>query len=444
MMEIWALIMLAVAVLLLLCGYPVAFTLGAVSVLFGSIWLGLDFFTLLPMRIWGIMSNFTLLAVPLFVFMGVMLEKSGLAEELLETMGRLFGSLRGGLAISIVLVGALLAATTGVVGATVVTMAVIALPAMLKHGYSPELATGTIAASGTLGQIIPPSIILILLADVIGVPVGRLFMGAVTPGLLLILLFIIYIAIKAWWHPQEAPSIKPLTSQQAGGQPMLGQVIKSLLPPLFLVLAVLGSIFFGVASPTESAAVGALGAILLAFTHRRLNLGNLNEAMRQTTRLTSMVFLILIGATTFGLVFRGMGGDHLVHDIMTSLPGGMWGFLVVSMLLIFVLGFFLDFLEICFIAVPILAPIGIHFGIDPLWFAVLIAVNLQTSFLTPPFGFSLFYLKAAAPPGINIMQIYRGIIPFVLIQIVVLGLMLAFPNLTLWLPDMMDSVQGLR
>jgi tripartite ATP-independent transporter DctM subunit len=323
-------------------------------------------------------------------------------------------------------------------------MGVIALPAMLKHGYSPELATGTIAASGTLGQIIPPSIILILLADVIGVPVGRLFMGAVTPGLLLILLFIIYIAIKAWWHPQEAPSIKPLTSQQAGGQPMLGQVIKSLLPPLFLVLAVLGSIFFGVASPTESAAVGALGAILLAFTHRRLNLGNLNEAMRQTTRLTSMVFLILIGATTFGLVFRGMGGDHLVHDIMTSLPGGMWGFLVVSMLLIFVLGFFLDFLEICFIAVPILAPIGIHFGIDPLWFAVLIAVNLQTSFLTPPFGFSLFYLKAAAPPGINIMQIYRGIIPFVLIQIVVLGLMLAFPNLTLWLPDMMDSVQGLR
>ncbi len=436
-METWALVMFVVLVAGLMAGYPVAFTLGAVATLFGGIFLGFDFFNLLPLRIWGVMTNFTLLAVPLFVFMGVVLEKSGLAEDLLETMGLLFGRLRGGLALSIVFVGALLAATTGVVGATVVTMGVIALPALLKHGYSPQLATGTIAASGTLGQIIPPSIILILLGDVVGVPVGRLFIAAVMPGLLLILLFAVYIAFVAWRRPAVAPALASKPDQA-----LAGRVVKSLLPPMALVIAVLGSIFFGVASPTESAAVGAVGALLLSAMHRRLSLENLRQSMRQTTRLSSMVFLILIGATAFGLVFRGMGGDGLVHHIMTGLPGGQWGFLAASMLLIFGLGFFLDVLEICFIVVPVLAPIAAHFGIDLLWFAVLIAVNLQTSFLTPPFGFSLFYLKAVAPPEIRISHIYAGILPFVGMQMVAITLLVAFPQFTVWLPDLMDRLHG--
>ncbi len=441
-MEAWALVMFGVAIALLLLGFPVAFTLGAVSMLFGGIFLGLEFFDLLPLRMWGIMTNFTLLAVPMFIFMGVILEKSGIAESLLETMGRLFGRVRGGLAVSIIVVGALLAATTGVVGATVVTMGVIALPAMLKHRYSPALATGTIAASGTLGQIIPPSIILILLGDVIGVPVGQLFMGALTPGLVLVALFMLYVLFVAWRRPAMAPAVaRPREGDDALGS-LPRQVITSLVPPLLLVVAVLGSIFFGIASPTESAAVGALGAVLLAALHRRMKLASLKAAMEQTARLTSMVFLILIGATAFGLVFRGMGGDMLVEDLMLAMPGGEWGFLALSMALIFVLGFFLDFLEICFIVVPILAPIAELMGIDLLWFAVLIAMNLQTSFLTPPFGFSLFYLKAVAPPSVRIQHIYRGIIPFVALQVITLGVLMAYPQLALWLPQMMDSLQG--
>ncbi len=436
-MEFWALVMLLMVIVLLMAGYPVAFTLGSIAMLFGVIFLDWRFFDLLPLRIWGIMTNFTLLAVPLFILMGVVLEKSGLAEELLETMGGLFGRLRGGLAVSIVAVGALLAATTGVVGATVVTMGIIALPAMLKHRYQPELATGTIAAAGTLGQIIPPSIILVLLGDVMGVPVGRLFMGAVVPGFLLVLLFIVYLMGIAWLRPQLAPALAP---QSAAGGIDGRLVLRSLLPPVLLVVTVLGTIFFGIASPTESAAFGSAAALLLALVRRKLNRENLRLSLQQTTRLTSMVFVILIGATAFGLVFRGMGGDRLVHEIMTGLPGGQWGFLAVSMLVLFVLGFFLDFLEICFIAVPIFAPIAQHLGVDLLWFAVLIAVNLQTSFLTPPFGFSLFYLKAAAPAEIGCNQIYRGIIPFVLIQLVVLLLVLSLPQLASWLPDYMDAL----
>mgnify|MGYP000447417678 FL=1 len=431
-MEVWALVMFAALFILLLAGFPVAFTLGAVALGFGSIFLGLDFFNLLPLRVWGIMTNFTLLAVPLFVFMGVILEKSGIAEELLETMGRLFGRVRGGLAISVVAVGALLAATTGVVGASVVTMAVIALPAMLKHGYAPTLASGTIAASGTLGQIIPPSIILILLGDVIGVPVGQLFIAAAVPGMMLVFAYMAYIGFVAWRHPELAPAIEKSPDDEHLGF----KVLKSLVPPLALVLAVLGSIFFGVASPTESAAVGALGAIILAILHGRLNLSNLQNALQQTTRLTSMVFLILIGATAFGLVFVGMGGDNLIFDIFNSLPGGKWSFLIISMLLIFILGFFLDFIEICFIVVPIIAPVAIHLGLDPLWFALLIALNLQTSFLTPPFGFSLFYLKASAPT-LELSTIYRGIVPFIIIQLVVLALLIGFPEVALWLPGLM-------
>ena len=437
-MTVWIILMFASLMALLLLGYPVAFTLGAVALIFGGIFLGLDFFALLPLRIWGIMTNFTLLAVPLFIFMGVVLDRSGLAEELLETMGRLCGKLNGGLAISIVIVGALLAATTGVAGATVVTMGIIALPTMLKHRYSAPLATGTIAASGTLGQIIPPSIILILLGDVMGVPVGRLFMGAVVPGGVLVLLFILYIVALAYYRPARAPALA------AGPEGVaLGAVLFTLLPPLLLIIAVLGSIFFGVASPTESAAVGAIGALILAAAHRKLNLKNLQDAMRQTTRLTSMVFLILIGATAFGLVFSGMNGDRIVAEAMAGLPGGKWGFLLISMLLIFLLGFFLDFLQICFIVIPILAPIASQFGIDLLWFAVLVAINLQTSFLTPPFGFSLFYLKAVAPAGVRIQDIYAGIIPFVILQILTMAALIAVPGLVTWLPDLMDEIHGL-
>ena len=437
-MTMWVIVMFLSLMLLLLMGYPVAFTSGAIALVFGIIFLGLDFFALLPLRIWGILTNFTLLAVPLFIFMGVILDRSGIAEDLLETMGKLCGKLNGGLAISVVIVGAMLAATTGVVGATVVTMGIIALPTMLKHNYSPSLASGTIAASGTLGQIIPPSIILILLGDVIGVPVGRLFVGSILPGLLLVTFFVLYILIYAWHKPVIAPALnsKEYNSNHTS-------ILKTILPPFTLILAVLGSIFLGIATPTESAAVGAIGALILAACHKKLTLKNLEESMQQTTKLTSMVFMILIGATAFGLVFRGMGGDKLVLDVMTNLPAGVWGFLFVSMLLIFILGFFLDFLQICFIVVPILAPIATEFGIDLLWFAVLIAINLQTSFLTPPFGFSLFYLKAVAPPNVRIQDIYSGIIPFVILQLITIMLLIFIPELITWLPNFMDRMHGL-
>jgi len=430
--------MFVMLMVMLLIGYPVAFTLGAVALLFGSIFLDPGFFNLLPLQIWGMMNNFTLLAVPLFIFMGVTLDKSGMAEDLLETMGLLFGKIRGGLAVSVVIVGALLAATTGIVGATVVTMGIIALPTMLKRHYSPLLATGTIAASGTLGQIIPPSIILILLGDVMGVPVGRLFLGAVIPGAILVTFFLLYILCLAWAKPEVAPTL-----ENDGDGNLLRKVILTLSPPLLLIISVLGSIFAGIASPTESAAVGALGAMILSAAHKRLTMDNMKAAMQLTMRLTSMVFMILIGAIAFGLVFRGMGGDTLVRDMMTNIPGGVWGFMFVSMLLIFFLGFFLDFLQICFIVVPIIAPIASLLGIDLLWLAVLIALNLQTSFLTPPFGFSLFYLKAVAPPEIRIQDIYRGIIPFVTIQILTLILLMLFPILVTWLPDLMDRLNGL-
>ena len=424
--------------LLLLMGYPVAFTSGFIALLFGVIFLGIDFFTLLPLRIWGILTNFTLLAVPLFIFMGVILDRSGIAEDLLETMGKLCGKLNGGLAISVVIVGAMLAATTGVVGATVVTMGIIALPTMLKHNYSASLASGTIAASGTLGQIIPPSIILILLGDVMGVPVGRLFVGSIIPGLLLVTLFISYIFVYSWHKPSVAPAFN-LENNNFN----FIQLLSTVIPPLLLIITVLGSIFLGIATPTESASVGAIGALILASCHKRLNLKNLHESMRHTTKLTSMVFMILIGATAFGLVFRGIGGDKLVLDIMSNLPAGAWGFLFVSMLLIFILGFFLDFLQICFIVIPILVPIATEFGIDLLWFAVLIAINLQTSFLTPPFGFSLFYLKAVAPTNVRIQDIYFGIIPFVILQLIIIILLIFVPDLITWLPDLMDRIHGL-
>ena len=434
----WALAMFPALLLMLLLGYPIAPTLGAVALGFGLLFLEPTFFDLLPLRVWGIMTNFTLLAVPLFIFMGMLLKHSGLAEELLETTGLLCAKWRGGLALGVIGVGTLLAATTGIVGATVVTMGVIALPSMLRQGYAPTLATGTIAASGTLGQIIPPSIILILLGDILGVPTGKLFMAALLPGLLLVLGFMAYVLVLVRLRPDLAPlSHRP---QHYSRAQLARRALRSIFPPLLLIGGVLGTIFFGLASPTEAAAVGAAGALLLAILLGGLRLQGTLESARQTVRLSSMVFLILIGATAFGLVFRGMGGDHVVEELITSLPGGHWGFIVASMLLLFLLGLFLDFLEICFIVVPLLVPVAQQLGIDLLWFAILITINLQSSFITPPFGFSLFYLKTVAPPDLKLGVLYRGALPFVAIQIAVLLLVAAWPQLTQWLPELMERI----
>ena len=423
--------------ILLMAGFPVTFTLLGVALTFGMIGFGWDFFNLLPLRIWGRMTNVTLAAVPLFVFMGVMLERSGLAEELLDTMGLLFGRLKGGLAISVVVVGALLGASTGIVGATVVTMGLLAVPTMLRRGYQKEIATGTVSASGTLGQIIPPSIVLVLIGDIVGVSVGDLFMGAVLPGLLLVGLFIVYILIAAYLRPGVAPAISKEELAAISPRQLAARVGKALLPPLFLMVAVLGSIFAGIASPTEAAAVGAVGASLLTIANKKFSLVILRKVMHTTTRLTCMVFIILCGAAAFGLVFRGLGGDEIVREFLGSIAEkhSQGAVLAIVMLLIFFIGFFLDFIEITFIHVPVLAPIMIDFGYDPVWFCILLAVNLQTSFLTPPFGFSLFYLKAVTPPEVTTGHIYRGIIPFVLFQLIGLAIVVFFPTLATWLPD---------
>ena len=422
--------------ILLMAGFPVTFTLMGTAMVFGLIGFGWGFFNLLPLRIWGVIQNVTLLAVPLFVFMGVMLERSGLAEELLDTMGILFGRLRGGLAISVVIVGALLGASTGIVGATVVTMGLLAVPTMLRRGYQTELATGTVSASGTLGQIIPPSIVLVLIGDIVGVSVGDLFMGAVLPGLILVGLFILYIVIMAIFRPETAPAIPKEELDAISTKQLAAMVGKALIPPLFLIVAVLGSIFAGIASPTEAAAVGAVGATFLTVINRKFNMSILREVMLTTVRLTCMVFIILCGAAAFGLVFRGLDGDTLVREFLGSIADQYSHTMVLAivMALIFFIGFFLDFIEITFIHVPVLAPIMIDFGYDPIWFCVLLAVNLQTSFLTPPFGFSLFYLKAVTPPEVTTGHIYRGIIPFVLFQIIGLAIVVFFPQLATWLP----------
>jgi len=432
-----ALIMFVSVFALLLLGYPVAFSIGGVSLIFGLIGFGPEFFQLLPLRIWGRMTNFTLLAVPLFVYMGVMLERSGLAEELLETMGLVFARIRGGLAISVVIVGALLGASTGIVGATVVTMGLLSLPTMLKQNYSKSLATGTVAASGTLGQIIPPSIVLVLLGDIMNVPIGDLFVGALIPGLILVVLYVIYIFIVATIKPESAPPIPQEVLDGISKADMRKRVMKALVPPLFLIVAVLGSIFAGIASPTEAAAVGAVGASILTAMHGKFNLKTLMEVMKGTTHITCMVFIILVGATTLGLVFRGLDGDVLIRELILGLPFGKWGILSIVMGIIFIAGFFLDFIEITFIHVPVLAPIMLHLGVDPLWLAVLIAVNLQTSFLTPPFGFSLFYLKGVAPAEVRTIDIYKGIIPFVIIQIIGLLIICVFPEAITWLPKVL-------
>lgn len=435
MMEALPLIMFGVLTLLLMIGFPVAFTLLGTSLVFGVIGFGWDFFNLLPMRIWGTMTNQTLLAVPLFIFMGVMLERSGLAEDLLETMALLFGRMCGGLAVSVVIVGMLLGASTGIVGATVVTMGLISLPTMLRRGYQTELATGVISASGTLGQIIPPSIVLVLLGDIIGVSVGDLFMGAVIPGMLLVGLYCVYIIVYSHFNKACAPTIPDEEWNEILAAGLWKRVFKALVPPLLLMTCVLGSIFAGVASPTEAAAVGASGAVLLSMVNRRFTFGRLRETMMTTTVLTSMVFIILVGAGAFGLVFRGLGGDHVIRDYITHLAFGKWTVMLIVMTIIFVIGFFLDFIEITFIHIPVLAPIMHDFGFNPLWFAILFAINLQTSFMTPPFGFSLFFLKGVAPPYVRTGQIYKGIIPFVLLQLFGMGMVIIFPELATWLPS---------
>ena len=439
-------------ILVLLAGFPVAFSLGGTALLFALFGvMGGSFnealLSGLPNRIFGIMTNETLVAVPLFVFMGVTLERARIAEELLETLSGLFGTLRGGLGISVTLVGMLLAASTGIVGATVVTMGLLSLPTMLKRGYSPEVATGTICASGTLGQIIPPSIILVMLGDVMTtayqqaqlqmgifspktVSVGDLFAGALIPGLLLVLLYMIYILATAFFKPESMPP-----HQRAAGESVsVLQILGALAPPLALILAVLGSILTGLATPTEAAGVGGMGALLLATARRQLNLQRLQEIMRSTLKISSMVFMILIGASVFSLVFRGYGGDDGVRAILEALPGGVIGAVIVVMLVMFLLGFVLDFIEITFVVVPIVGPVLLAMGLDPVWLGIMIAINLQTSFLTPPFGFALFYLRGVAPPSVTTAQIYRGAIPFVAIQVLALLLLAAFPDLVTWLP----------
>jgi tripartite ATP-independent transporter DctM subunit len=435
-MEYLSLWMFLFLTIVLMAGFPVTFTLLGTSLLFGLVGFGWSFFNLLPLRIWGVMNNVTLMAVPLFVFMGVMLERSGMAEELLNTMGMLFGRIKGGLAISVVVVGALLGASTGIVGATVVTMGLLSVPTMVRRGYQKELTTGTVAASGTLGQIIPPSIVLVLLGDIVGVPVGDLFMGAVLPGMVLVALFIIYIFIASTIFPKIAPPISWDEYADMSQSELVRKVLKVLVPPLFLILAVLGSIFAGVASPTEAAAVGAVGATLLTVVSKNFSLEILRGVMIQTMKLTCMVFIILCGAAAFGLVFRGLGGDTVVRTFLGTLAAmySTWVVLVIVMGIIFIAGFFLDFIEITFIHVPVLAPVMIEFGYDPLWLCILIAVNLQTSFLTPPFGFSLFYLKAVTPPEITTGDIYRGIIPFVILQIVAVVIVAFVPSIATWLP----------
>ncbi len=450
----WVAALLFVSVILvLLAGFPVAFTLGGTALIFAVIGVvggGFNEALLLglPNRIFGIMNNETLVAVPLFVFMGVTLERARIAEELLETLSALFGSLRGGLGLSVTLVGMLLAASTGIVGATVVTMGLLSLPTMLKRGYSPSISAGTICASGTLGQIIPPSIVLVMLGDVMTtayqqaqlemgiyspktVSVGDLFAGALIPGLMLVFLYMLYILGVAFFRPDVIPA----HGSDDRARISIAQILRAMLPPLLLIFAVLGSILAGLATPTEAAGVGGMGALLLALARRELDLARLREVMQRTLRISSMVFLILIGASVFSLVFRGYGGDDGVRAILDSLPGGVVGAVIVVMLVMFLLGFVLDFIEITFVVVPIVGPVLLAMGLDPVWLGIMIAINLQTSFLTPPFGFALFYLRGVAPPSVTTAAIYRGAIPFVAIQVLTLLLLALFPAIVTWLPD---------
>ena len=453
MIEYIPLLMFLVVCLVLMAGYPVAFSLAGTALLFALIGnmaghFDMAFLHALPNRLYGTIDNTTLIAVPLFVLMGVMLEKSKLAEDLLDSMSQLFGKFKGGLGISVVVVGMLLAASTGIVGATVVTMGLMSLPTMLKRGYSPALATGSICATGTLGQIIPPSIALVLLGDILSnayqqaqlsmgiftpktMSIGDLFVGAVIPGLLLVVMYIGYLVIIS----RLKPDIAPVAHVEDEDQLSVFRLLRSLLPPVILIVTVLGSILSGIATPTEAAGVGALGATLLAISRGQLSIARLREVARSTTEVTAMVFLILIGAAVFSLVFRGFGGEELVEGLFRDIPGGVVGATLVVMVVIFLLGFILDFIEITFVVVPIIGPVLLSMGLDPVWLGIMIAVNLQTSFLTPPFGFALFYLRGVAPDSVQTGDIYRGVIPFIGIQVLLMLMLALWPSLATWLPS---------
>jgi tripartite ATP-independent transporter DctM subunit len=451
MLELIPLLLFLVTFAVLLTGYPVAISLAGVALIFAGIGILTGTFNsgdlgFVPGRLFGVITNQTLIAVPLFVFMGVLLEKTKIAENLLTNLSDLLGHFRGGLAITVVLVGMLMAASTGIVGATVVTMGMMSLPIMLQRGYQPSLATGTIAATGTLGQIIPPSIALVLLGDVLSnayqqaqlnmgifapksVSVGDLFAGSLIPGLLLVLLYLLYLVFRSVITPQAMPQ-RPRINKIS-----LRSTVAALLPPLLLMVVVLGSIIGGYATPTEAAGVGAMGALLLALAYGRLDIPTLRETCSASMSTTAMVFFILIGASIFSLVFRGFGGDEIVQEMFTNMPGGVWGALAIVMLVIFLLGFILDFIEITFVVVPIVGPVLMAMGVDPIWLGVLIAVNLQTSFLTPPFGFALFYLRGVAPDRVSTEAIYKGVVPFIVLQLVLLALLLVWPALATWLPQ---------
>ena len=446
-----ALILFLLVIFILMFGYPVAFTLSGVSIIFALICsltgnFDLSILYALPNRIFGIITNETLIAIPMFIFMGIMLEKSKIAEKLLESMSALFGNIKGGLGISVIIVGALLAASTGIVGATVVTMGLLSLPTMLKKKYDVKVATGTILASGTLGQIIPPSIILILLGDVISssyqeaqnmlgifsqesVSVGDLFAGAIFPGLILVGFYIMYIIYLSNFRLDLIPENKERKSFN------FKEIILSLFSPIFLILVVLGSIIFGVATPTEASSFGAIGATILAMINKKLNFCILKDVLIQASKITSMIFVLLIGATIFSLVFRGLEGDIFINNSLSGLPGDVYTKLALVMFAIFLLGFILDFIEITYVVIPVVAPILLSMGIDPIWLGILIAINLQTSFLTPPFGFAIFYLKSVIPKNIDTVEIYKGVIPFIVIQIITITIIIIIPEITTWLPN---------
>jgi len=440
--------------LVLLLGYPVAFSLAGTSLVFALVGAAMGVFDLsylnaFPSRVFGIMTNQTLIAVPLFVLMGVILERSGIAEDLLHTMAKLFGKYPGGLAISVIVVGTLLAASTGIVGATVVTMGLMSLPTMLRRGYQPSLAAGTICATGTLGQIIPPSIALVMLGDVLSnayqqaqlslgifapktVSVGDLFMGALIPGLLLVAMYLAYVLLIVWFKPQYVP---PLTKEELRSDNLLYEVLKSLAPPSLLIVLVLGSIIGGFATPTEAASVGAFGALVLAIVKGQLSFPVLKETLQSATQIIAMVFMILIGAALFSIVFRAYGGDEIIREFFSHLPGGTFTACLLVMLVIFLLGFILDFIEITFVVIPIVGPVLLAMGVDPIWLGIMIAINLQTSFLTPPFGFALFYLRGVAPKTLMTAQLYQGVLPFIAIQLFALVLIACFPSIVTWLPN---------
>jgi tripartite ATP-independent transporter DctM subunit len=435
-----AIVMFAGMFVLLSTGYPVAYTFAATAMVFGGIGVALgafepNLFRALPSRFFGTMSDFTLLAIPYFIFMGLVLEKSGIAEELLETIGILMGPLRGGVALAVIIVGTLLAATTGVVAASVIAMGAISLPVMLRYGYNKELACGVIAASGTLAQLIPPSLVLIVLADQLGVSIGDLFLGAIIPGLLMSGTFAVYTLVIAFFRPEMAPAL-PLSVRAISGGALLRRVLIAVIPPIILILVVLGSIFTGFATPTESGAVGVFGACILALIKGRMSWKLLWDAARSTLVTTSLVVIILFGSTAFSLVFTGLDGDEVVRAMLVNIPGGYVGFMFASMLAVFLLGIFLEFFEICFIVIPLFVPVIQELGIDPVWFGIVLAVNLQTAFVSPPVGFSLFYLRSTAPPEITTGHIYRGGAQFMVLQLVVMAIVIFFPGLVTYLPSL--------